>query len=92
MRRTSTGLSQASTLQANAYDNNHSIQNCAYMPQTISTRLQAARKKAGLSQAQAAEKWRINKRTLESWEQGLREPRGLALVTLEKILSRIERE
>ena len=49
-------------------------------------RLKAAREKLNLSQADAAEKWGISLRSLQSWEQGQREPRGLALRALEEIL------
>jgi len=53
----------------------------------IAARIRAKRKRAGLSQSQAAEMWGISKRTLEKWEQGESHPRGVGLIGLEKILS-----
>ena len=53
---------------------------------TIADRIKAKRKTAGLSQSQAAEAWKISKRTLQQWEQGARRPHGLYLAHIEKIL------
>jgi len=53
---------------------------------TIAARIRAKRKAAGLSQSQAAEAWKISKRTLQEWEQGECRPRGLYLAHIEKIL------
>ncbi len=62
------------------------------MPKAQSTadRIRAARAKEGLSQAGAAKAWGINKRTLQGWEVG-KEPQGLYLEKLERILRRIEK-
>ena len=54
----------------------------------IAQKLKAGREKLGLSQSQAAEKWGVNVRTLQTWEQRKRTPRGLALKQLEAILER----
>lgn len=62
------------------------------MPSPIATRLKAARAKLALSQSEAAKEWGVNKRTLESWEHGRREPKGLALKALEGILGAIEKK
>lgn len=56
--------------------------------QTIAERLKAAREKLNLSQAQAAEKWEVEKQTLQSWEQGRRTPTGLYLKHVEAILKK----
>lgn len=37
-------------------------------------RLRKAREKAGLTQAQAATRWGVSKRTVEHWEKGQRLP------------------
>jgi putative transcriptional regulator len=58
---------------------------------TIGVRLKAARQKEGLSQSEAAQKWGISKRTLQEWEQGRFEPRGLYRAHIETVLSKIER-
>lgn len=55
----------------------------------ISERIALAREKLGLSQSEAAEKWGINKRTLQGWEIEHREPRGFARQQLEKLLTEI---
>jgi len=52
----------------------------------IGRRLKAAREKLNLSQDDAAQAWEISASTLRKWEQGQREPRGLALRALETIL------
>lgn len=57
----------------------------------LADRIQEARNRLNLSQSQAASAWGVSKRTLQEWEQGRHAPRGLALVALEKILTRIER-
>lgn len=54
--------------------------------ESIGERLKAARERLGLSQSEAAIKWKISKRTLEAWEQGRREPRGLYLEAAQRIL------
>jgi DNA-binding transcriptional regulator YiaG len=55
-------------------------------------RLKAARAKLGLSQSEAAKLWKFSGKTLQSWEQGQSEPRGLYLEKLEKLLAKIERK
>ena len=50
--------------------------------------IQLARQKQGLSQSQAAKAWGIPVKTLQSWEQGKRHPRGLALSALRQIIDR----
>ena len=52
----------------------------------LSTEIQEARKKLGLSQSQAAKAWDLKLITLQSWEQGVRKPRGFALKHLRAIL------
>lgn len=44
--------------------------------------LKAARKNAGLTQAQAAKAWNVERRSLESWEIGRRAPSGPNLAKL----------
>lgn len=56
----------------------------------ISQRIKSAREKLGLSQGQAAEKWNLRLQTLQQWEHGRREPRGLYRERIETILSEIE--
>lgn len=46
---------------------------------TIQTKLRAWRKARGLSQSGAAPLLGVTLRTLENWEQGRSQPRGLAL-------------
>lgn len=55
----------------------------------LSNRIRKARAKLNLSQSKAAEAWGIPKRTLISWENQQRAPRGLALVHLTQMLDRI---
>lgn len=54
---------------------------------SVATDIKAARKAAGLTQKEAAEKWGIPLSTLIKWENNLRQPRGLALRQLDLILS-----
>ncbi len=54
----------------------------------IGDRLKAARKKLGLSQSQAAKRWKISVKSLQGWEQGWREPRGLYLEKVEAVLKK----
>jgi DNA-binding transcriptional regulator YiaG len=56
----------------------------------IGNRLKSARAKLGLSQSEAAKAWKFSIKTIQTWEQGWAEPRGLYLEKLEKILQRIE--
>jgi DNA-binding transcriptional regulator YiaG len=53
---------------------------------TIAERLKSARQKLNLSQSEAGAAWGINHRTLQTWEQGSRSPRGLYLERVEQIL------
>ena len=53
---------------------------------SIAERIKAERERCGLSQSAAARKWKINLQTLQSWEQGRREPRGLYREALERAL------
>ena len=55
---------------------------------TIAQRLKAAREKSNLSQSQAAKAWKLSKPTLQSWEQGTRNPAGLYLEKIESILKK----
>ena len=55
----------------------------------LSTEISDARKKAGLTQEQAATQWGIPLSTLRHYEQGKREPRGLALTALRSILASV---
>jgi DNA-binding transcriptional regulator YiaG len=56
------------------------------------TRLAKALNKAGLTVAAAAEKWGINRRTIEGWKQGRSKPRGINLRFVEEALASIEGE
>lgn len=56
---------------------------------SLSERLKAAREKLGLSQAEAAELWKVNLRTLQSWESGRYAPTGFALAQLDELLKEI---
>jgi DNA-binding transcriptional regulator YiaG len=56
----------------------------------IAARIKAKREQGGLSQSQAAQKWGVSKRTLQEWEQGRSNPRGLYLQAIERILSEAE--
>lgn len=58
----------------------------------LARRIQAARKQLGLSQSGAAKEWGISKRTLQQWEQGRREPRGLYREKIESIIAPIEQK
>jgi DNA-binding transcriptional regulator YiaG len=57
---------------------------------TIAQRISDALHKTGLTQTEASEKWKINRRTLEDWKQGRREPHGLYRDKIEQVLSKIE--
>jgi DNA-binding transcriptional regulator YiaG len=52
----------------------------------LSARLRAWREKNNLSQSEAALRLQISKRTLQEWEQGRAEPRGLAWAAIEKTI------
>lgn len=55
---------------------------------TIPAQLRKWRKARGLSQSQAAPVLGLTKRTLENWEQGTTQPRGLARVHLLQLLAK----
>lgn len=59
------------------------------MSKELADKLKAAREKLGLSQAQAAEAWGMPRRTLISWENDQRTPRGFALQQLNQMLDEI---
>jgi transcriptional regulator with XRE-family HTH domain len=53
-------------------------------------RLRKAREKAGLTQAQAATRWGVSKRTVEHWEKGQRlPPAEKDAITRERIIARL---
>jgi DNA-binding transcriptional regulator YiaG len=56
----------------------------------LAARLKTARRKLQLTQAQAARRWRVNKRTLEAWEIGEHAPLPVFRARLERILRRVE--
>ena len=58
----------------------------------ITERIKAWRVAAGLTQAQAAVELGIGLSTLQHWEQGQSEPRGIGRVALDKWLSENEAE
>ena len=51
--------------------------------------IRSARKKLGLTCKEAAARWGINPRTLESWEQERKAPRGAALLYIRGIIDPI---
>lgn len=52
----------------------------------LASQIKAARARLGLSQSQAAKAWGVPLRTLKSWEQDTRSPRGPTLTRLWPIL------
>ena len=50
------------------------------------SQFKAARERLGLSQSEAAKQWEVPLKTLQSWEQGSRFPRGRTLQRLWPIL------
>ncbi|HOW64876.1 MAG TPA: helix-turn-helix domain-containing protein [Candidatus Paceibacterota bacterium] len=58
----------------------------------LSRKLKSVRESLNLSQSQAAAAWGISVRTLQEWEQGRHQPRGLALAQLEQILDKALQE
>jgi len=50
--------------------------------------IKSKRKRDGLSQSQAASKWKISICNIQNWEQGRRTPKGYALSALEKFMRR----
>lgn len=59
------------------------------MSKELKNKLKAAREKSGLTQKQFAEKIGVPYRTLVSWENDQRTPRGLALKALNAALDAI---
>ena len=55
---------------------------------TFAARVRAWRKRENLSQSEAALRLQISKRTLQEWEQGRAEPRGLAQTAFEQAIRR----
>jgi DNA-binding transcriptional regulator YiaG len=54
----------------------------------LADRLYEWRKKNDLSQGEAALKLKISMRTLQEWEQGRAQPRGLALTAISDAICR----
>lgn len=59
-----------------------------HMSEELCRKLKAARENLGLSQSQAAQAWGVPLRTLISWENDQRTPRGLALQAIEEKLEK----
>jgi DNA-binding transcriptional regulator YiaG len=58
---------------------------------SYATYLKALRKELGLSRKEAGEAWGLSWRTIETWEQGRREPTGLYRERLEEVLKAPEK-
>lgn len=56
------------------------------MNEDLSTQLKEARTKLNLTQAQAAELWKIPLATLKGWESGQLKPRNFSLPSLHQLL------
>ena len=56
----------------------------------LAARIKAARRKLQLTQAQAAARWRVNKRSLEAWEAGEHAPLPVFRARLERALRRVK--
>ena len=56
----------------------------------LAARLKAARRRLHLTQAQAARRWGVNKRSLEGWELGDHAPLPVFRERLERALRRVE--
>ena len=52
----------------------------------LASQIKQARERLGLSQSEAAEKWKVPVRTLQKWEQSASNPRGETLARLWPIL------
>ncbi len=65
------------------------VQNTKRRKTGLAKRIDDARKKADLSQPEAAQAWGVNLRTLQDWEAGRRDPRGFARAQLDKLLDGI---
>lgn len=59
------------------------------MSEELQRKLKEARKKLGLSQSQAAQKWGVPKATLQAWEQDRNTPTGFTLQSLMVMLDEI---
>ena len=59
------------------------------MSQELQRKLKAAREKLGMSQSQFAKLIGMSVRTLQHWEADAQTPRGLALMSISKILDDI---
>ena len=57
----------------------------------LSERIKATRKALGLSRVNAAKKWGISPATIRAWEEQKRNPSGLYLARITRILGRLER-
>jgi DNA-binding transcriptional regulator YiaG len=57
----------------------------------LSERIKAARKALGLSRVKAAKMWSISAATIRAWEERKRNPSGLYLSRITRILGRLER-
>ena len=57
----------------------------------LSERIKAARKALGLSRVKAAKTWSISAATIRAWEERTRNPSGLYLARITRILGRLER-
>ena len=57
----------------------------------LSERIKATRKVLGLSRVKAAKKWSISAVTIRAWEEQKRNPSGLYLSRITRILGRLER-
>jgi len=57
----------------------------------LSERIKAARKALGLSRVKAAKTWSISAATIRAWEERKRNPSGLYLSRITRILGRLER-
>lgn len=56
---------------------------------SLPEKMKAARAKLGLTQAEAAEEWGINRRTLENWESERYKPTNFTAKQLESMLDGI---
>ena len=61
------------------------------MEKSIAQRIREAREHLGLSQREAARQWGFTQATLNAWEKGARNPAGLYLKKLERVLKRSEK-
>lgn len=83
------GYHKHPTTKQHVYDNKtHITKTMSEQPSTrLAERIKEARNRLNLSQSEAATEWGISKRTLQQWEQGRREPRGLYREKVESILA-----